>query len=39
MPDATISVGQCCTAMYEGEWHRAQIIAVGDLVEVSDFFF
>lgn len=35
MPDATINVGQCCTAKYEDEWHRARIISVKELVEVS----
>lgn len=35
MPDATVRIGQYCVAPYNGEWHRACITAVHNLVEVQ----
>ncbi|XP_052123270.1 uncharacterized protein LOC113205131 isoform X1 [Frankliniella occidentalis] len=34
MPDCTIVEGQCCVAIYDGEWHRAVIKSVGETPEV-----
>jgi hypothetical protein len=35
MPDATIRIGQYCMAPYSGEWHRARITAVHNLIDVQ----
>ncbi|XP_034233801.1 tudor domain-containing protein 5 isoform X2 [Thrips palmi] len=34
MPDSTITVQQCCAAIYDSEWHRATITSVGKTIQV-----